>query len=214
MTKQDVKCARKLCQTRSIETKQAIIAAGTKLFAEFGYHKINTKDIAKEAGVSIGSFYGYYEDKKQLLIEIMIIYKAAILESSTCSSKDNSCAYPPETILSYFIDKRLEVSEAYPLAFIMELKHLCFRDPDIKMVFDQYYEQELEIFTHFLDTFKTQLAISDLSVAAEIIYQINDNMLTAYLSENNSEKRMQLVEAYKSIIARYLFKPNTLYDKL
>ncbi len=214
MSEPEVKCTRKLCQTRSIETKQAIISAGTKLFAEFGYHKINTKDIAKAAGVSIGSFYGYYEDKKQLLIDILSIYKNALLKSSTCESKEAVCPYPPETILSYFIDRRLEVSEAYPLAFIMELKHLCFRDEAIKMVFDQYYEQEIDLFIRFLDTYRNELAISDLHVAAEIIYALNDNMLTAYLSESDPILRSQRVNAYKAIIADYLFKTNPLYDKL
>ena len=41
-------------QKRSIETKRKIIEAGYNLFAKYGYYKINTAQIAKEAGVSTG----------------------------------------------------------------------------------------------------------------------------------------------------------------
>lgn len=61
-------------QKRSIDKKKRIIDAGYKLFAEKSYFETNTAEIAKEAGVSTGIVYGYFRDKKDILLEVLDIY--------------------------------------------------------------------------------------------------------------------------------------------
>ena len=61
-------------QRRSIDKKKRIIEAGYALFAQKGYYSTNTAEIAKEAGVSTGIVYGYFRDKRDILIEVMDIY--------------------------------------------------------------------------------------------------------------------------------------------
>src|SRR6195256_5865458 len=57
-------------QARSKQTKEKIVQAAIKLFQERGYEKTTSNDIASEAGVSVGSFYVYFTDKRQLLLTI------------------------------------------------------------------------------------------------------------------------------------------------
>lgn len=45
--------------------------AGLDLMRERGYYHVNAVDIAKEAGVSTGIFYRYFENKLDLVLEIM-----------------------------------------------------------------------------------------------------------------------------------------------
>lgn len=61
-------------QKRSIEKKERIIRAGYDLFAEKGYFNTNTAEIAKAAGVSTGIVYGYFHDKRDILLEALDIY--------------------------------------------------------------------------------------------------------------------------------------------
>ena len=61
-------------QLRSIETKKKIIESGFDLFSKNGYYKTNTAQIAKYAGVSTGIVYGYFKNKKDILLEVMNIY--------------------------------------------------------------------------------------------------------------------------------------------
>lgn len=61
-------------QQRSIEKKNKIIAAGYEMFAEAGYFNTNTAEIAKRAGVSTGIVYGYFRDKRDILLEVLDIY--------------------------------------------------------------------------------------------------------------------------------------------
>ncbi len=61
-------------QERSIEKKNKIIEASYELFSEVGYYGTNTAEIAKKAGVSTGIVYGYFRDKRDILISVLDIY--------------------------------------------------------------------------------------------------------------------------------------------
>lgn len=61
-------------QERSIEKKNKIISASYELFSEVGYYGTNTAEIAKRAGVSTGIVYGYFQDKRDILISVLDIY--------------------------------------------------------------------------------------------------------------------------------------------
>lgn len=61
-------------QERSIEKKNRIIEAGYQLFSEVGYYGTNTAEIAKRAGVSTGIVYGYFQDKRDILICVLEVY--------------------------------------------------------------------------------------------------------------------------------------------
>ncbi len=69
--KKDVRQPR---QERAIEKKNKIINAGYELFSEVGYYGTNTAEIAKRAGVSTGIVYGYFSDKRDILICVLEIY--------------------------------------------------------------------------------------------------------------------------------------------
>ena len=53
------------------KTKQTIINAGLKLFAQRGFHGTSIADIAKEAGVSKGLAYNYFKSKTELAEAIL-----------------------------------------------------------------------------------------------------------------------------------------------
>ena len=61
-------------QERAIEKKNKIIEASYLLFSEVGYYGTNTAEIAKRAGVSTGIVYGYFQDKRDILLSVMERY--------------------------------------------------------------------------------------------------------------------------------------------
>lgn len=74
------KSVREPRQERSIEKKKRIVDAGYELFSEVGYYGTNTAEIAKRAGVSTGIVYGYFKDKKDILICVLEIYLNEVYE--------------------------------------------------------------------------------------------------------------------------------------
>ena len=61
-------------QERSIKTKKKIIEGAYVLFSKVGYFNTNTAEIAKEAGVSTGIVYGYFKNKRDIMLDVLDVY--------------------------------------------------------------------------------------------------------------------------------------------
>ena len=61
-------------------TRQKLIGAGAKVFAADGVQGARIADIAREAGVAIGTLYTHFADKDALFIELMRAGKISVIE--------------------------------------------------------------------------------------------------------------------------------------
>lgn len=57
-------------QSRSVETYSSILQAASGLFAEQGYERTTTHQIAAAAGISVGTLYRYFADKEAIFKEL------------------------------------------------------------------------------------------------------------------------------------------------
>ncbi|RPJ03614.1 MAG: TetR/AcrR family transcriptional regulator, partial [Spirochaetaceae bacterium] len=46
--------------------RKKLYTEGTRLFGQYGVQKTTVDEIAKAAGISKGSFYGFYDSKEEL----------------------------------------------------------------------------------------------------------------------------------------------------
>jgi AcrR family transcriptional regulator len=51
--------------------REQIVGAATRVFAEKGFRRATTREVARAAGVSEGTIYNYFEDKDALLMAIL-----------------------------------------------------------------------------------------------------------------------------------------------
>jgi AcrR family transcriptional regulator len=58
-----------------------ILLGAAKVFAEKGYHKATTKEIAQAAGVSEGTIYNYFANKRELLLAMIELLALQSLKS-------------------------------------------------------------------------------------------------------------------------------------
>ena len=58
-------------EERKAETREMIFQAARKVFSEKGYHKTQIADIVREAGISTGSVYAHFKDKRDLFEQII-----------------------------------------------------------------------------------------------------------------------------------------------
>jgi AcrR family transcriptional regulator len=58
-------------EERKAETREMIFQAARKVFSEKGYHKAQIADIVKSAGISTGSIYAHFKDKRDLFEQII-----------------------------------------------------------------------------------------------------------------------------------------------
>jgi AcrR family transcriptional regulator len=57
-------------QDRSRRSYLALLDAATALFGSQGYDAVGTPEIAQRAGVSVGTFYRYFDDKHEVYLEV------------------------------------------------------------------------------------------------------------------------------------------------
>lgn len=118
-------------QKRAIENKALLLKASKKLFTEKGYLNTNSNEIVKEAGVSIGTFYAYYKDKKEIFMEIIDDYSKEymkVLEEALNSIQTHDNRKYIKTIILATMD----ISRKY-YGFQDELIALRHTDKDIKL---------------------------------------------------------------------------------
>jgi AcrR family transcriptional regulator len=58
-------------QARSRRTRERVLEAALACFEELGYDEATTAAIAKRARIAVGTLYGYFSDKRDVLLEVL-----------------------------------------------------------------------------------------------------------------------------------------------
>ncbi len=92
-------------QESADRTRRAIVDAAQRLISERGIDSINIEDITKDAGVSKGSFYTYFEHKEDILDEVAYPKFDSILSKARTSGDIWEC------LASFLMDSIEYISE-------------------------------------------------------------------------------------------------------
>ncbi len=96
-------------QERSIEKKNKIVQAGFELFSSVGYYNTNTAQIAKHAGVSTGIVYGYFKDKRDILLDVLSIYIESVFNPILSVIDDLTTPVNFEGLISDVMNKAIDI---------------------------------------------------------------------------------------------------------
>jgi AcrR family transcriptional regulator len=129
-------------QKRSIEKRNRIIKKGFELMCENGYYNTTIPDIAKNADVSVGIIYQYFNDKKDIFIEGVKDYSNNIMYPmlnilETNQIKINDLKSVMESMIDNFIKTHTISKKAHEE--LMAMSHL---DEDVSNIFNN---SELEM---------------------------------------------------------------------
>jgi AcrR family transcriptional regulator len=190
-------------QKRSIETKNRILRAAKDQFAKSGFHGTNAKEIAVAAGVSVGSFYSYFHDKKELFMEI---FREHIEEKVVRILREHQVDPNNRQESVYrLIKAMLDEHDPYP-QFHREVLAMRYSDPDVESAFDQLDRHSLGHVERFIEQFREQLRITDIQTAAQIISAAVEAIICSITIFGHKEDADRLVNGLADMIDRYLFE--------
>ncbi|MFA6011123.1 MAG: TetR/AcrR family transcriptional regulator [Desulfobacteraceae bacterium] len=156
-------------QQRSLETKKRIEDAAFELFSLKGIHGTNSREIADKAGVAIGSFYSYYKDKKQLLLDILENF---LNMGYTMIWQDLRTMNLGEITLADIRSLLVNVFKAFDIAptFLSQTHALRYSDPEINKIFERGRQRELDQIMKLFKTNENSLSLRDPYAAAIIFH--------------------------------------------
>jgi AcrR family transcriptional regulator len=157
-------------QERSRRSYQALLEAAAELFAQQGYDSVGTPEIAQKAGVSVGTFYRYFDDKHEVYLEIM-------RRSMVSAYKNTIENLTPERFVG--LARRETIFQGVGVLFdhvlaqpqltrsFMEMSLRDTQVAELRRAFDQLASQKL---ANLIEMITTREAVPDPEAFAYVVY--------------------------------------------
>ncbi|WP_339217068.1 TetR/AcrR family transcriptional regulator [Ornithinibacillus sp. FSL M8-0202] len=191
-------------QDRSIQNRDKILEAGIKLFSEKGYYETTTNEIAKVAGVSIGSLYSYFKDKDAIFLSILDDYHKRFL--SFFHEQDEDLSYElyvrdMKQWLKNLMVKLLEIHE--PVKKLnREMLIMYYSKPQVARIMDTQTERIRTMTMSFIARFGS--SVDDMETTSAIIVDFITTVIDRILyKENDNLDKENIIEAAVDILAKY-----------
>lgn len=118
-------------QERARQSYLGLIEAAAELFAKGGYDAVGTPEIAEHAGVSVGTFYRYFEDKHEIYVEVARrTMVAAFHESIGSLTPAEFVGKSRSDTIAMAIDRVIDNVLSRP-ALTRSFNEMSIRDPEV-----------------------------------------------------------------------------------
>ncbi|HPI93615.1 MAG TPA: TetR/AcrR family transcriptional regulator [Deltaproteobacteria bacterium] len=188
-------------QNRSRERKQRIMDTALALFAQKGMKGTSSNEIAGNAGVSIGTFYSYFENKKSLFLEILEEHLDNFVTGIYTLQRDDSITMR-ENIRGHIV-KAFAVFDLHT-SFHKEALVMKFTDPDVRRLFEEVEKKQLVIISTLLEYYRTGSTPRDLEAMAKVIHSAVENVAHYVKFLESPFEKERLIEELTEMICRYV----------
>ena len=193
-------------QKRSIAKRDAIVSVAKKMFLEEGYVAVNTNEIAKQAGVSVGTLYSYFKDKREVFLFIMEDCNADFRELCKKSRAELNVNDDPMVTLERFFDVLMGALSAYGSLFKEYLNHVAASVEEKRRFFSEQNKIMFQILLELLNAWGDKLRVKDKEVSAlmvlELGFTVADQISSGYSPVPPNVLKQELLDT----VHRYLFK--------
>lgn len=199
-------------QKRGVETKGKIIDAAKALFSEKGYYRTNAIEIAGRAGVATGTFYSYFNNKKEVLIEIIrTFYKETsekvLLNYQVQIYKDPARNYREGRKLVRHMIHMLSSAHSLDPALHKEILALTMLDKDLETINRKEERKIVSTMTFLLQNYKKYIRVSDAEAAATLLFRTAEEIIHRVKVFGVDIDGDRLLKQFEDMISCYLFAP-------
>jgi AcrR family transcriptional regulator len=186
------------------EAKKVIIDAAITVAIRDGYQAMTIEDVAKEVGVTKGALYGYFQNKEELMSEVLIEISKKIEENLNLSHVEGSF----DAILDQLSNKILEDPQ---IPIISELISISGRDPAMHQMVSRMMDHTIQFLENDLRTLQEQKSIPgtlDLHAAAIVTEALSRGMSTKLsITREPEEIRTLWQSAMKKLVGLPVEQP-------
>lgn len=194
-------------QQRSIEKRNSIKQAALKLISEKGYHNTSTNEIAKVAGISIGTFYSYFADKKNVYEELVYDLYRGTLEQMPAQEFPETASV--RDAVKIYVEIALKGHE-YMTDFQREMSSLSIQYEEFRLLEEKSRSQITSVLFDIMSQNMEVVRITDFKTGSFIIKNMLESVIHEYAFFENDYDRNAVIEELTDAICRYCVKPEYL----
>lgn len=161
------------------EKRERVIEAALEEFGAYPFHQARVTAIAEKAGIAKGSFYQYFEDKKDLykyLIGLLVEKKLGYINQEMMVNREN---YSFFQILREVYLCGIRFAKANPR--LLPIGLMLAKDERLcREILGEYEDQSADFFLALLEEGKAKGAINpeiDLELAAKMLTSLNYSLV-------------------------------------
>ena len=190
------KTVRQPKQKRSIQMKEKILSAAMQLICDKGFFETNTNEIAKAAGISIGSLYSYFSDKDTILAELlerhhqhfMSVFEVLSTEMNVQLYSENLHEWLRRLVMK-LIDLHLSVKD-----FNRALSELYYAKPEVAAILDSHEEEIRRAVLELLRENVSRVQADDLEAASVVIVDFINALVDRAVFKSTSIENERILD--------------------
>jgi AcrR family transcriptional regulator len=193
-------------QARAIQTREKILDAGESLFLRTGFHKVLADDIARDAGVSVGSFYNYFKDKRAVFLAILERCSDQVIAGVV----EQLSALPVEgdldvvTIANQILESLMVTHRRY-FPLFQQADQMAAFDEEIRAYGIASERSTLKAFEELLTRFLSDQAQADVAEIAFVLYHATEGIVHHLVNSDPTDLSMEKIKAeYSKFMVSYL----------
>ncbi len=190
------KTVRQPKQKRSIQMKEKILSAAMQLICDKGFFETTTNEIAKAAGISIGSLYSYFSDKDTILAELlerhhqhfMSVFEVLSTEMNVQLYSENLHEWLRRLVMK-LIDLHLSVKD-----FNRALSELYYAKPEVAAILDSHEEEIRRAVLELLRENLSRVQADDLEAASVVIVDFINALVDRAVFKSTSIENERILD--------------------
>lgn len=205
------KLVRKPVQKRSLDKLNTILVVSKELFAKKNYFNVTTNEIAKEAGISIGTLYSYFSNKEEILSLILKDYNESfIVIFNQLNTSENLELFSSDYKgwIEKLIDNLISLEDK---EFHAQIEMLSYSIPEVKGIQDQHNDKTKEFTYQCLKHYVGNKEITNLKSISNVLFNFITSIVDEILYSSHSDEEITVLRK-TSLDCIALILENLLYS--
>lgn len=183
-------------QARSKAKVSAIVEAANAQFRESGYEGLSTVEVAKRAGVSVGTLYQFFDNKDDLMQAIAEQHNAELSQFANTFLGPDAIYVPPSIMLGRMVDWLVDHNKRFPT--FHQLFSSAWSDVALQQVLDETMASIIDGIARILQHHAPNLPPGKAQLAATVLVSMTKGMF-AILDSAESAQHPAIIEEIKHI---------------
>lgn len=194
-------------QARSRKTRERVLLAAVECFEQLGYDETTTAAIARRARIGVGTLYGYFRDKRAILLELLQDTVSEIADFTIRELDPGAWSEgDPRDHVRHLIDTLFHTRKIQP-GLQRILRERYFKDPEFRAAVQEIEDRVLAALVRLIEALRAdgRTRITDAASAAFVIYSAVEWTSSRLLLSGNEAAVVPTVAATTDMMSRFLF---------